>query len=119
MRLRSILTVALLPALAATTAFAQSTGETARPWLAAIYANYGRFDTGDVDADGSQTIGYLQLAYRSGDTWGVGVTSSYASTSYAPAHTEGRFDVTGMTDSALSPTTGCGAGGTPSGSAST
>lgn len=70
------------------------------PWLAALYANYGKFDASGVSSSGDQGITYLQMIY-SRPRWGVGLTTSYGVTSYQPATGPDKFTLNGLTDSAL------------------
>ncbi len=79
----------------------ESTAGTDRPWLLSLNANHGSFSTNDIDNSGTQTITYAQLAYDS-DNWGVAVTGSYSNTSYTTERAEGDFNVSTLTDTAIS-----------------
>ena len=73
----------------------------ARPWLVSLFANYNKWDTGDVDNDGVQSLVYTQIAYDT-QRWGAAVTGTYAGTSYKTTQSEDRFDVKTFTDTAVS-----------------
>jgi len=73
---------------------------TDKPWLMALYANYGRFDANKANSDGAQSIGYFQLVYDK-SKWGAGITSSYNSVSYQAGRATDSYDLSGFTDTAL------------------
>lgn len=86
-------------ALTAGAAGAQEAGE--RPWLVSLNVNHGSFSTGDIDADGTQTLSYAQVAYEA-ERWGVAAAGSYAATSYDTEASERRFEASAFRDTTLS-----------------
>lgn len=74
----------------------------ARPWLVSLSANYGTWSTSDLDSDGSQALGFLQISYDADSRWGAAVTGAFVNTSYKASHSEERFDISTLTDTDLS-----------------
>ena len=90
--------LAAVLALGASSALAEQ--EKNKPLTVAIFSNMGSFSASGEDADGSQSIAYLQMVYAT-SSWGVGFTSSYANADYKTSASNERYQRSTMTDTAL------------------
>lgn len=71
------------------------------PWLLTVSANHGSWNADKSSADGSQSVGFFQLAYDL-ETVGCSVSTTYANASYRPAGADGRFEVDTFADTDIS-----------------
>lgn len=96
------LAIAVLAAWAAwgAAAAAAAVDEGEKPVTLAVFSNMGGFKASGASADGTQNIGYFQLIYSPGD-WGVGITSSMASTDYLTPIAPERLKRSGLTDTSI------------------
>jgi len=78
----------------------EASAKSEKPWLMAFYSNLGKFDASKANSDGSQSVEYFQLVY-SKRKWGAGLTSSYNSVSYRAGRATDSYDLSGLTDTAL------------------
>jgi len=91
-----IAAMALAVLMGASTASAAET-ESAAIWLISLSGDYGSWSSGDVDSDGTQSLGYLQASYDTAN-WGVTLSGSMVATDYKTIGADGRFSVTTLAD---------------------
>ena len=70
-------------------------------WLLTVSSNYGSWTSDKFSADGSQSVGFLQLAYDL-ETMGASVSTTYANASYKAAGADGRFEINTFADTDIS-----------------
>ncbi|MBI5814984.1 MAG: hypothetical protein HZB29_05175 [Nitrospinae bacterium] len=73
----------------------------ASPWLLTVSANHGAWNSDKASSDGSQTTGFVQMAYAV-ESWGLSVSGTYARTSYMTEGADGRFEVSTPADTDIS-----------------
>lgn len=71
------------------------------PWLLTLSANHGSWNADKSSAEGSQSVGFAQLAYD-GETMGCSVSSAYARASYMSVGADGRFEIATLADTDIS-----------------
>lgn len=95
---RLLLATALLLS-APGTLHAQEKGR--NPWLLTVSANHGAWSADKSSVEGSQSVGFLQLAYDL-ETMGCSVSGTYARANYMAAGADGRFEIDTFADTDIS-----------------
>lgn len=68
--------------------------------MVSLFANAGKWSSGDTGGDGNQTLVYSQVSYDA-RAWGVAATGSMAKTSYKYSDSQERLDISTLTDTAI------------------
>jgi hypothetical protein len=68
--------------------------------MVSLFANVGKWSSGDTGGDGSQALVYSQVAYDA-KAWGVAATGSMVQTSYKSSTLQERLDISTLTDTAI------------------